>query len=104
MTRPLFALVAVSCMTMAAVWMLAVDSSSESLAIHRRLPGAEAYNLDSAEAGFIAGVVLVGLVVCLLCCCMCGRGCNLWDLVAMVCLWEMCCDRDGGVGNFDAMC
>jgi hypothetical protein len=57
-------------------------------------------NMNSAEAGFIAAIVLLVLVILLLsllCCCCCGRGggCSLWDCVAMVCLWELCCDTGG---------
>jgi hypothetical protein len=64
----------------------------------RRLPGSD-YSLDfdqfdSAEAGFLAGILFVIALVCLLICCCCG-GCSLWDLVAIACLWEICCDRDG---------
>jgi hypothetical protein len=64
----------------------------------RRLPGSD-YSLDfdqfdSAEAGFLAGILFVVALVCLLICCCCG-GCSLWDLVAIACLWEICCDRDG---------
>jgi hypothetical protein len=64
----------------------------------RRLPGSD-YSLDfdqfdSAEAGFLAGILFVIALVCLLICCCCG-GCSLWDLVAVACLWEICCDRDG---------
>lgn len=64
----------------------------------RHLPGSD-YSLDfdqfdSAEAGFLVGVLFVIALVCLLLCCCCG-GCSLWDLVAIACLWELCCDRDG---------
>jgi hypothetical protein len=70
----------------------------------RRLPGA-AYgeydfgNMDSAEAGFIAGILFLVVMICLLLCCCCGR-CSLWDIVALACLWELCCDRDGAAGDF----
>lgn len=58
--------------------------------------------IGAAEFGFLAGILFIVVLAILLCCCCCGGrgGCSLWDLVAIVCLWEMCCDRDDGVGNF----
>jgi hypothetical protein len=75
------------------------SSSSYHPRLRRRLPGDYNFDATSAEAGFAAGLLLLILLALLLCCCCCGGGrggCSLWDLVAMVCLWEMCCDRDGG--------
>jgi hypothetical protein len=73
---------------------------------HRHLPGEDYgsnFTLDpsSAEAGFAVGFLFFIILVLLLCCCMCGgrgggRGCSLCDILAIVCLWELCCDRDGG--------
>lgn len=78
-------------------------SASGIRGIERRLPG---YDINSdqllgAEVGFVVAVVLVLLFfVCLCgCCCRRGGGCSLWDLVACVCLYEMCCD-DARVGDF----
>jgi hypothetical protein len=81
----------------------------------RKLPGNEMmgdFDLMSAEAGFVVGFAfLIVLLFLCLCCCCCGRsrpfggynnggGSNcLWDLVAIVCLWEMCCDNDGIMGD-----
>ena len=82
----------------------------------RKLPGNAMMgdiDLNSAEAGFIVGFLflIVLLFLCLCCCCCGGRsrpygynngggGSNcLWDLVAIVCLWEMCCDNDGILGD-----
>ena len=81
----------------------------------RKLPGNEMmgdFDLMSAEAGFMVGFVfLIVLLFLCLCCCCCrrrpygynnqgGGGSNcLWDLVAIVCLWEMCCDNDGIMGD-----
>jgi hypothetical protein len=62
----------------------------------RRLPD---YNINTdqlmgAEAGFVAAIVLVFLLLALLCCCCCGRrrGCSICDILACVCLYEICCD------------
>ena len=81
----------------------------------RHLPGNDMsdmmgnFDLTSAEAGFMMGFLslIVLIFICLCCCCCGGRrrpygynngggGSNcLWDLVAIVCLWELCCDNDG---------
>lgn len=78
-------------------------STSRIRGLERRLPG---YDLNSdqlmgAEVGFVVALVLVLLFFVCLCCCCCGRGggCSLWDIVACVCLYEMCCD-DARVGDF----
>lgn len=70
----------------------------------RRLNGAyedfEDFDLKSAEAGFALAVVLFIVLVVMFCCCCCPRnGCSLWDIVACLCIWEICCDRDGGAFN-----
>lgn len=81
----------------------------------RKLPGNDMMSdidLMSAEAGFMVGFgFLIVLIFLCLCCCCCrrrpygynnngGGGSNcLWDLVAIVCLWEMCCDNDGIMGD-----
>ena len=67
----------------------------------RRLSGeyGEFSNMDlqSAEAGFAFAVVLFFVLVVMLCCCCCpGTGCSIWDIVACLCIWEICCDRNGG--------
>jgi hypothetical protein len=63
---------------------------------------------EAAEAGALAVLVALFLLFCCLlsCCCRAGRGGGgsscLWDLVACVCLWEMCCgDGIAGVGGGD---
>uniref|UniRef100_A0A7S3KWI4 Uncharacterized protein n=1 Tax=Amphora coffeiformis TaxID=265554 RepID=A0A7S3KWI4_9STRA len=63
----------------------------------RRMPGYETMNiedLDSAELGFAAGILFAFLLICFLLCMCCGGGsrCSLWDCLALVCIWEMCCD------------
>ena len=93
-------------------------SSSESSApttlntqlLRRRLPGndynIEGFDMMSAEAGFALGLSFFIILLLLLCCCCCGRrgggggSSCLWDLVAIVCLWEMCCDNDGVSDGF----
>ena len=70
--------------------------------VERRLPGYDinADQLLGAEVGFVVALVLVLLFFACLCGCCCGRrGCSLWDIVACVCLYEMCCD-DARVGDF----
>jgi hypothetical protein len=73
----------------------------------RRLQGGDYFNFNSddlmgAEAGFVGGVLFILLLAVLLCCCCCRRGCSLWDLLACVCLYEICCD-DRSVGDFQLM-
>jgi hypothetical protein len=74
---------------------------------HRRLPGEDygsfTFDPSSAEAGFAVGFLFFIILALLLCCCLCGggrgggRGCSLCDILAIVCLWELCCDREGGM-------
>jgi hypothetical protein len=76
---------------------------SQRTHLRRRMPGVD-YDLESAEMGFVAGLLCVVLLLILLCCCCCGGGrgggCSLWDIVALACLWEICCDRDGAADSF----
>jgi hypothetical protein len=51
--------------------------------------------LEAAEVGAVVALLLVALLLVLCCCCCCRRGCSLWDLVAMCCLWELCCGNNG---------
>lgn len=64
----------------------------------RALPGAKDYfdmnMFSSPETGFAAGVAFAILFICFLICCCCGR-CSLWDILALVCIWDICCDRGG---------
>ena len=60
----------------------------------RRLPG----EYDFGDPAAMGSAVLLLILLFLLCCC---RG-ALCDLLACVCLYEMCCD-DGVVGGFDLM-
>lgn len=63
----------------------------------RKLPG-EYPNFDFSDPAMASTIVVVLLLLFLLCCC---RG-MLCDILACVCLYEMCCD-DGVVGGFDLM-
>jgi len=80
------------------------------LHLRRRLLG-NYYDLDfgdvdwtSAEGGFAAGFFFFLILLVLLCCCLCGRGrgCSLWDILACICIWELCCD-DRAIDGFDMM-
>lgn len=77
------------------------STNSRRLGSSRRLQGNYAFDPTSAEAGFAACLALFILLALLLCCCCCGggRGCSLWDLVACVCLYELCCDDGVGAGD-----
>ena len=63
----------------------------------RKLQG-EYPNFDFNDPAMASAIVVVLLLLFLLCCC---RG-MLCDILACVCLYEMCCD-DGVVGGFDLM-
>lgn len=72
----------------------------------RRLPGYDfhAGQLTGAQAGFVAAVILILLLAlfCRCCCCCCQRrrrGYSLCDILACVCLYEICCD-DARIGDF----
>jgi hypothetical protein len=87
------------------------STSKHRQLLRRRLPGND-YNMEgldmmSAEAGFALGLSCFIILLLLLCCCCCGRrggggggSSCLWDLVAVACLWEMCCDNDGVSDGF----
>jgi hypothetical protein len=67
--------------------------------------GYNGYNIDvqSAEFGFLVGavimVIMVMLSLCLLIQCCCRRF-SLCDILACVCIWEMCCDGpEAGIGG-----
>jgi hypothetical protein len=62
----------------------------------RKLPGYFDQLSDPGSTGAI--IVIVIVVLFLLCCC---RG-MLCDILACVCLYEICCD-DGAIGGFDLM-
>jgi hypothetical protein len=73
----------------------------------RALPGAEDYfdmnRFSSTELGFAAGVsATILFLIVFICCCCCGRW-SLWDVVALVCIWDMCCDRRGVDPGFLAL-
>ena len=67
----------------------------------RRLPGGvDSMDFSSPEAQ--SALILVVIVLLLLCCCCRGGrrgGCSLCDILACVCIYEMCCDNDGAPLN-----
>lgn len=56
-------------------------------------------DFTSQEAAFVAGMLFFVVIAFLLCCCLCG-GCSLWDILALVCIWDICCASGNGVGDF----
>lgn len=76
---------------------LILASATASRLRHLQGYNINADELEAAEIGFLVAIALL-LLVCILCCCC--RRCNLWDIVALACLWEICCDRDDSVGGF----
>ena len=71
------------------------SSTEEKSSRRRKLAGGYAGLDDPAMGGIILFVIIL---LFLLCCC---RG-MLCDLLACVCIYEMCCD-DGNIGGFDLM-
>jgi len=63
------------------------------------------YELGAAELGFLVGILFIVALVLLLCCCCCRGGsrssCSLCDILAALCLYEMCCDGRGGMNPGD---
>lgn len=58
--------------------------------------------LEGAAVGFVLGILAIALCSMLSCCC-CGtgrryrrEGCSLCDILACVCLYEICCDDSRG--------
>jgi hypothetical protein len=52
--------------------------------------------LGPEEVGFLVIVAVILLLLC--CCCSGGRGrrgggCSLCDILALVCIWDICCDQ-----------
>lgn len=70
--------------------------------LRRKLPGND-YSFDGmGSPEMMGGLLLVIVVVIFLCLC-CGRGGgSLCDILACVCLYEMCCD-DGQIGGFNLL-
>jgi hypothetical protein len=75
------------------------EGSSSQL--HRRLPydfrvdfADSLGDFNTTEAGFAAGILFTILLLCCLFCMCCGGGarCSLWDCLALLCIWEICCD------------
>jgi hypothetical protein len=77
-----------------------LNSSSNNNHPYRQLEYLD-FNTDqlgAAEVGFLVGVLVVVVLILLLlcCCCGCGRGgggCSVCDILAAICIWEMCCDQ-----------
>jgi hypothetical protein len=66
--------------------------------LRRQLPGNEFTDFGKMGAGVggTALLVIIGLVVL---CCLCSGRWSLCDILACVCIYEMCCD-DGNIGGF----
>ena len=80
-----------------------LDSDTSLRGGHRCLPGFDGMDfdlgdMDNVEAGFAVGVLFTILLLCCLLYMCCGGGprCSFWDCLALFCLWEICCDGNGG--------
>jgi hypothetical protein len=78
-----------------------LNSSSNNDHVYRQLEYYDFTNitteqLGAAEVGFLVAIVVIVVFLLLLCCCCCGRrggGCSVCDILAAICIWEMCCDQ-----------
>jgi hypothetical protein len=76
------------------------SSSSNNHHLYRQLEYLD-FNTDqlgAAEVGFLVGILVVVVLILLLLCCCCGcggrgGGCSVCDILAAICIWEMCCDQ-----------
>lgn len=70
----------------------------------RRLPGDYDFDMSQEQMESLLCLLVVICLVSCLCSCLCCRagGCSLTEILACVCLYEICCD-DGRVGGFDLM-
>ena len=69
--------------------------------LRRQLPG----GVEEYFKGGGAAIPLVGVIaLVLLFCCLCGGGrWSICDLLACVCLYELCCDDGNPFGGFNLM-
>jgi hypothetical protein len=68
--------------------------TSSDQSTRRRLPGGVRF--DNPEIG---GIVIIAIILLILLCCCRGMLC---DILACVCLYEICCD-DAAIGGFEMM-
>jgi hypothetical protein len=77
-----------------------LNSSSNNHHLYRQLEYLDfnTNQLGTAEVGFLVGILVVVVLILLLLCCCCGcggrgGGCSVCDILAAICIWEMCCDQ-----------
>lgn len=51
-------------------------------------------DMETAELAFLVGFLFAMFLLCCMVCFCCGGGtrCSLWDCLALLCIWEICCD------------
>lgn len=86
---------------------LADDASSEQSGeetnphyLRRQLPGNDYFDVSSL--GGMGGTMLFVILGILVLCCLCGGRLSICDMLACVCIYEMCCD-DGRIGGFNLL-
>jgi hypothetical protein len=67
--------------------------------LRRQLPGYDGFQGFGGMAG-MGGSALLVIVVLLVLCCLCSGRSSICDILACVCIYEMCCD-DGNIGGFN---
>ena len=79
------------------------QNEDPQLFLRRKLPGGNEFKFDQMGSPEMMGGLVVLIVVVVLLCLCCGRGGgSLCDLLACVCLYELCCD-DGQIGGFNLL-
>jgi hypothetical protein len=78
------------------------DNMTESMfSVRRGLQ--DNVDVEAMEMGFAACLIVIFILLllcCVCCCCFRGSRFSLWDCVALACLWEICCDRNEGIDDF----
>jgi len=75
--------------------------------LRRRLPGGFDFAHPRLTPEDVSALFFILILLCLFSC-LCGRGrgrgrsCSLWDILACVCIWELCCD-DRAINDFAMM-
>ena len=70
--------------------------------LRRQLPGNDYFQGDFESFGGMGGSLLLVALAVLVLCCLCGGRLSICDMLACVCIYELCCD-DGNIGGFNLL-
>lgn len=74
----------------------------KSNSLRRQLPGNDYFNGGFESFGGMGGSLLLVVLAILVLCCLCGGRLSICDMLACVCIYELCCD-DGNIGGFNLL-